>query len=378
MTTSASTPGTTTPPPMSATPSVSVQIDQGRARRLLDRALTLSQRGDRPAAIVACRQAVSLAPQEASGYSILGMLLEQAGDTPGAITAYETVINQTDDCEAERESVERLYVIRRQSQSAKSMVTESIVTESQAVTSDLGTNPIVPHLRLVTEQNTLQPELPALTALTPTALGAPLELAPRRHSTFHTRVLPLLIVSAASLVAIVWTKRVAQPPAAQTPSTIPVERSVSAPALSAPQNPATGTTTFAQGSAPGNVATGSATTSTAKTGRPSLSAPAAGVRVRGANASVRAPRRSSSSAPRYDQSIRGSAGSATQYAAQPAQSPGTGVATASSPPHSVATGSLGATDVHDGAASPNGKPFNPNGSESNGYIRINPYEAAAQ
>jgi tetratricopeptide (TPR) repeat protein len=98
-----STPGST--PSESPTPA---QIDSRRAQQLLERALILSEHGDAPAAILACRQAITLAPDVPQGYSMLGLLLEHAGDPTAAIAAYEKVLQIDPSSVLERESLARL------------------------------------------------------------------------------------------------------------------------------------------------------------------------------------------------------------------------------------------------------------------------------
>lgn len=97
---------------------VADEIDHRRAQQLLDRAFMLAERGDKAAAIIACRQAVSLDHNSASGYSILGLLLEQTGDIPHAIQAYEKVLEISPDSLLERESLQRLKAMLGQSNSA--------------------------------------------------------------------------------------------------------------------------------------------------------------------------------------------------------------------------------------------------------------------
>ena len=93
-------------PPRAAEPLS--EIDQRHARKLLDRALLLSERGDLAGAILACRQSVHLAPTSAPGYSMLGLLLERKGDYPNAIKAYEQVVKLAPNSMLERESLQRL------------------------------------------------------------------------------------------------------------------------------------------------------------------------------------------------------------------------------------------------------------------------------
>lgn len=85
-------------------------IDSRRAAQLAERALALAERNDLPAAVLACRQSIALAPQSSQGYSTLGILLERAGDSAGAIAAYEKVLQLAPDSLLERESLGRLRV----------------------------------------------------------------------------------------------------------------------------------------------------------------------------------------------------------------------------------------------------------------------------
>lgn len=90
------------------TTDVSADIDQRRAKQLLDRAILLSERGDLAGAILAARQAVSLVPTEPSGHSMLGLLHERAGDLEKAIASYEKVLHLAPQSTLERDSLERL------------------------------------------------------------------------------------------------------------------------------------------------------------------------------------------------------------------------------------------------------------------------------
>ncbi len=85
-----------------------LEIDHRRAKQLLDRALLLSERGDLAGAILASRQAVALTPSEPSGYSLLGLLHERAGDLEKAINSYEKVLQLAPQSTLERDSLDRL------------------------------------------------------------------------------------------------------------------------------------------------------------------------------------------------------------------------------------------------------------------------------
>jgi tetratricopeptide (TPR) repeat protein len=84
------------------------EIDARRARQLLDRSLYLSERGDAAGAILACRQAVALAPNSPSGYSMLGLLLERTGNLARSLAAYEKAVELAPERTMERESINRL------------------------------------------------------------------------------------------------------------------------------------------------------------------------------------------------------------------------------------------------------------------------------
>jgi hypothetical protein len=85
-----------------------LDIDQRRAKQLLDRAILLSERGDLAGGILAARQAVALVPNEPSGYSMLGLLHERACDLEKAISAYEKVLQLAPNSTLERDSLDRL------------------------------------------------------------------------------------------------------------------------------------------------------------------------------------------------------------------------------------------------------------------------------
>ena len=93
-------------------------IDARRARQLLERAQDLTERGDATGAILACRQSIALAPTLASGYSMLGLLLERTGDAPHAIAAYEKATQLAPDNAPDRENLERLREKNQHQQTA--------------------------------------------------------------------------------------------------------------------------------------------------------------------------------------------------------------------------------------------------------------------
>jgi len=84
------------------------EIDARRAQQLLERAMHLSERGQLPAAILACRQAATLDPNTPAPFAMLGTLLERNGDVRGAMAAYERVLGLSPDSPLERDSLERL------------------------------------------------------------------------------------------------------------------------------------------------------------------------------------------------------------------------------------------------------------------------------
>lgn len=84
------------------------EIDARRARQLLDRAMQLSERGQLPAAILACRQAATLDSRAPVPFSMLGSLLERSGDVRGAVAAFERVLLLSPDSSLERDSLSRL------------------------------------------------------------------------------------------------------------------------------------------------------------------------------------------------------------------------------------------------------------------------------
>src|SRR4028118_2409328 len=90
------------------------EIDARRARQLLDRALTLSERGRGRAAILACRQAVALDAESTEALSMLALLYERSGDIEEAIAAYEKVLELEPDSPLDRESLDRLRETRQQ------------------------------------------------------------------------------------------------------------------------------------------------------------------------------------------------------------------------------------------------------------------------
>jgi hypothetical protein len=90
------------------------EIDERRAHQLLDRALHLAEQKDLHGAVVACRQAIALAPVLPAAYSMLGLLLERGGNAKGAIVAYEKTLQLAPNSPVERESLMRLRAAQSQ------------------------------------------------------------------------------------------------------------------------------------------------------------------------------------------------------------------------------------------------------------------------
>jgi tetratricopeptide (TPR) repeat protein len=99
----------------------SAVIDERRAQQLMERAMALAERNELASAVLACRQAIALSPQAAQSYSMLGLLLERAGDTDGAVAAYEKVLEMAPDSFLERESLGRLRGAASQRRNAREM-----------------------------------------------------------------------------------------------------------------------------------------------------------------------------------------------------------------------------------------------------------------
>lgn len=99
----------------------SLLIDERRSQQLMERALALAERGDIQSAVLSCRQSISLAPESSQAYSMLGILLERAGDTGGAIAAYERVLQLSPDSVLERESLSRLRATAAQRRTTRNL-----------------------------------------------------------------------------------------------------------------------------------------------------------------------------------------------------------------------------------------------------------------
>jgi len=94
------------------------EIDARRSRQLLERAQGLADKGEQQAAILACRQAIALAPEAVGGYSMLGLLLERGGETGAAMVAYRKVLELAPDSSVERDSLQRLRTTMQQNQTS--------------------------------------------------------------------------------------------------------------------------------------------------------------------------------------------------------------------------------------------------------------------
>ena len=84
------------------------EVEERRARHLLDRAFAFWEKGDNSGAILACRQSLAIDPNATGAYSMLGLLLERAGDVKGAIEAYDKAVEIAPDSVLERDSAKRL------------------------------------------------------------------------------------------------------------------------------------------------------------------------------------------------------------------------------------------------------------------------------
>ncbi len=79
-----------------------------RVQQLLDRAFTLSERGDSAGAILACKEAIVDAPSSASAHSFLALLYERSGRIEPAIDEYRIAIKLNPDSTLDRDSLNRL------------------------------------------------------------------------------------------------------------------------------------------------------------------------------------------------------------------------------------------------------------------------------
>lgn len=147
----------------------SSEIDQRRARQLLDRSFRLTERGEMGAAILACRQSIALVPDNPAGYSMLGLLLERTGDHQHAIEAYEKVLELAPESVLERESLQRLRDARAGSQTTNIFHFD----DSELFNDDSGA-------RSASAQSINPPATtpPAVPVVTPAVAAAPIVTAP--------------------------------------------------------------------------------------------------------------------------------------------------------------------------------------------------------
>lgn len=85
-----------------------LEIDTRRAQHSVARARQLAERGELPAAILSCRQAIALVSNLFEAHALLGDLLERAGDRKAAMTAYEKALQIRPESTFERNALERL------------------------------------------------------------------------------------------------------------------------------------------------------------------------------------------------------------------------------------------------------------------------------
>jgi tetratricopeptide (TPR) repeat protein len=81
----------------------------GVAAELLNEAGDLLSAGDADGAAAKCREAIEIAPDLVSAYSLLGMAEEQRGNTVAAAGAYRRVLQLDPDRKVEREKLEMFY-----------------------------------------------------------------------------------------------------------------------------------------------------------------------------------------------------------------------------------------------------------------------------
>lgn len=82
--------------------------DDERMTALLEKASDLKTAGNLTGAILVCNEAISITPNSASAYSLLGQLLTLQGDIPGAVRAYESALVINPDDIADRVKLEEL------------------------------------------------------------------------------------------------------------------------------------------------------------------------------------------------------------------------------------------------------------------------------
>ncbi len=75
---------------------------------LVDRAAAQLADGDATNAMANCRRAIALDPRHVEAHAVLGMALEQSGDLPGALAAYEAVLSLAPDRPVERQKASLL------------------------------------------------------------------------------------------------------------------------------------------------------------------------------------------------------------------------------------------------------------------------------
>jgi tetratricopeptide (TPR) repeat protein len=223
---------TTVPEPSSAV------IDERRAQQLMERAMNLAERNDLASAVLACRQAIALSPQTAQSYSMLGLLLERAGDASGAVSAYEKVLELAPDSFLERESLSRLRGAASKRRNAREMFdfddNELFGEESSAA---------------------LPAASPADGGSTPAALApaenTPNGAAPHASSASQAVALPASAVAAASAGAATRSTPGTDAPDAALPATAPApakpdftnaHQATAAPAATRPGAPPFATT----------------------------------------------------------------------------------------------------------------------------------------
>ena len=180
------------------------EIDGRRSRQLLERARLLAEKGDKAAAILACRQAIALAPESASGYSMLGSLLERSGETGAAMVAYRKVLELAPDSSAERDSLQRLRATMQKNQTSSVFhfdAQELFATDAEAET---GAEPVV-------QSPKSTPENPRTSAVATVAPIQPLAASPLAVSAV---IAPTAVAPANAPVAPAERRATPRPPSA--------------------------------------------------------------------------------------------------------------------------------------------------------------------
>lgn len=188
-----------------ATAQAWAEADHRRSRKLLDKALVLSERGDVDGAILACKQAVTLEPTSSAAFSMLGLLWERAGEKSKAVEAYETALHLAPDSVLERESLQRL---RGASTVERRLVAPSPATSKEPVSSPTPavTEPSARPSKSVTAEP--EPSVPTSIASPPVrvpTVGLPLTVAPIRPVAFDEET------TASSTLALQWQAILRQP-----------------------------------------------------------------------------------------------------------------------------------------------------------------------